>query len=73
MKIYVCVYPRKSEQKIIQEDDTHYVVWVLSQPIDGQANQEVIKVLAKYFHVPPSCVVLQKGGNGRYKMFEIVM
>jgi hypothetical protein len=46
-------------------------VRVRARPIDGEANEALIKLLAKTLGVPKSAVVLQRGGQSRTKILVI--
>ena len=48
------------------------VVYVREKAHDGEANEAVRRVLAKYFGVAKSCVSLVGGGKSRRKKFEII-
>ncbi len=47
-------------------------VGVKSKPVNGQANKEVIKKLAKHFGVSSGRVEIRKGHKSRDKIVEIV-
>ena len=40
-------------------------------PVDGKANAELIRLLAKHFGCPRSAVVIKTGGSGRTKLVRI--
>jgi uncharacterized protein (TIGR00251 family) len=46
-------------------------VRVRARPVEGEANEALIKVLAKALGVPKSAVAIQRGGQSRTKMVEI--
>lgn len=70
MKIPVRVKPKKKEQKV-KERDGIYWVWLKSAPENGQANRELIKVLAKHFGVTRAEVEIITGHTSRNKVVEI--
>ena len=47
MKIQVKVKPNSKQQKIEELEDGSLIIRLKSLPIKGQANQELIKLLAK--------------------------
>ena len=47
MKIRVTVKPNSKQQKIEESADGTLKIRLKSPPVDGKANQELIKVLAK--------------------------
>ena len=46
-------------------------VRVRARPVEGEANEALIKLLAKALGVAKSAVVLQRGGQSRTKMIEV--
>lgn len=48
MRIRVTVKPNAKQQQISTAADGSLVVWLISPPVDGKANAELIKLLAKY-------------------------
>ena len=48
-----------------------YKVSVKALPIDGKANEAVIRALAAYFDIPISCIQLISGYTYKQKIFEI--
>ena len=71
MKISVKVKPNAKQEKIEKTGERDFLVWVKEKPQEGKANQAVIRVLAKYFGVPKSEVILLKGQTSREKAFEV--
>ncbi|HSI73765.1 MAG TPA: DUF167 domain-containing protein [Fimbriimonas sp.] len=46
-------------------------VWVTSAPTDGQANEAVIKALAKALGLAPSKLAIIRGGTSREKVVKV--
>jgi uncharacterized protein YggU (UPF0235/DUF167 family) len=46
-------------------------VWLTAAPVDGAANQELIKFLAEHYGVARSSIRLVSGLTGRRKLVEI--
>lgn len=46
-------------------------VRVRARPVDGEANEALIKLLAKALGAPRSAVTLQRGGQSRTKMIDV--
>ncbi|MBF2006481.1 DUF167 domain-containing protein [Chlorogloeopsis fritschii PCC 9212] len=67
----VKVKPNSRIQKIEEEADGSLTVHLKSPPIDGKANQELIKVLAEKFNVPKNSIIIKSGFNSRQKLIEI--
>lgn len=72
MRIYVTAKTNAKFAKVERIDKTHYKVAVAVSPIDGKANQALIKILAQYFGVAKSLVVLKLGESSKQKVFEII-
>jgi uncharacterized protein (TIGR00251 family) len=72
MRISVVVKPNAHETKVEKIDEISYCVSVKGVPVEGRANTELIKTLAQYFKVAPSCVEIKKGHTGRKKIVEII-
>ena len=61
-------------QRLLQTDERlndYYVVSVKEPPIEGRANDAVLRTLADYFSVARSCVTLISGATSKIKVFEI--
>lgn len=71
MKKAVKVKTNSKKQQIIEEPDGSLTVYLKSAPIDGKANKELVKLLAKKFGVPKSDITIQNGLSSRYKLVEI--
>jgi uncharacterized protein (TIGR00251 family) len=71
MKIIVKVKPNSREQKIEQCSDGSWLVRLKSPPVEGKANQELIKLLAKHFQVPKSKIQIKVGQSSKQKLIEI--
>ena len=71
MQKRVKVKPNSKQQKIIEELDGSLTVHLKSPPVNGKANQELIKILAKKFNVPKSYISIKSGVSSRHKLIEI--
>ncbi len=72
MKLHVLVKPNAREEKIEQVDETTLNVRVKAAPVDGKANEAVIKLLAKQYAIPKSRIRLLSGAKGKHKVFEML-
>lgn len=54
MQKRVKVKPSSKHQSIEEELDGSFTVHLKSPPVDGKANEELVKVLAERFDVPKS-------------------
>ncbi|MBD2496779.1 DUF167 domain-containing protein [Nostoc sp. FACHB-280] len=71
MQKRVKVKPNSKQQKVKEQADGSLTVYLKSPPIDGKANEELIKVLADKFDVPKSYVSIKSGLSSRQKLIEI--
>lgn len=71
MFIKVKAFPQSREQKIIEKEENFFEIYVREKPIQNQANQAVLKVLAEYFNIPKDNIKLIKGFQERNKIFLI--
>ena len=55
MQIKVKVTPRSSRSEVIGEKDGVLIVKLKSAPVDGEANEELIQVLSKYYDCFSPC------------------
>lgn len=71
MLIKVKVWPGFKEDQIVQKKQDSFEIWVKAKPIQGQANQAVISLLADTLSVPRENIKLIKGFRERNKVFQI--
>jgi uncharacterized protein (TIGR00251 family) len=67
----VRVVPRASKSEIVGEHDGALKVRIASPPVDGAANAELIKLLAKTFDVSKSEVEIVGGQTSKTKQIKI--
>jgi uncharacterized protein (TIGR00251 family) len=67
----VRVVPRASKSEIAGSHDGALKVRIASPPVDGAANEELIKFLAKSFGVTRSAVEIVSGHSSRLKKMAI--
>lgn len=67
----VRVIPRSSKTEIVGEHDGALKVKLRSPPVEGAANAEIIKMLAKSFGVARSAVSIISGETSRNKRVRI--
>ncbi len=65
------VVPRASTSEIVGEHDGALKVKIASPPVNGAANAELIKVLAKFFAVPKSAVEIAGGQTSKTKQIRV--
>ena len=67
----VSVVPRASKSEIVGELDGALKVRIASPPVDGAANAELIKLLAKTFGVSKSKVKITGGQTSKSKQIKL--
>ncbi|MCW5934334.1 MAG: DUF167 domain-containing protein [Fimbriimonadia bacterium] len=67
----VKVIPRASRSQLSQTEEGQWVARVTAPPVEGEANQAVIKLLAQHFNTAPSRIELLSGSASRTKRFRI--
>jgi len=65
------VQPRASRDEIVGVYGDHLKIRLTAPPIDGKANQQLLRFLAKHCQVPYACVELIGGQTGRTKKVRI--
>ena len=69
MPVLIKLHTNSSQEKIVEiEKDKSYEVWIKEKPIDGKANEQLIKFLKKHFKKD---VEILSGFNSRIKRVEI--
>ncbi|MCC7202241.1 MAG: DUF167 domain-containing protein [Nitrospirae bacterium] len=71
MKISVRVRPGSKKEVIERIDDTTFVAHVKAPPVEGKANEALVRLLGDYFGVPKSHIRITRGTAGKYKLIEI--
>jgi hypothetical protein len=70
MKQKIKVIPNAKENKVVGESILK--VYLKAPPIEGKANKELIKILAKYFSVKKTNIRIVKGNKSKEKLVEII-
>lgn len=71
MKIQVKVKPNSGQQKIEELENGSLIIFLKSAPINGKANQELIKILAKKYQVTQAHITIKAGLGSKNKLIEI--
>lgn len=70
-KVNLRVIPRARQNKITTDADGTIRVHITAAPVDGAANDAVIRALAEHFHVPKSQIKIIRGETSRDKVVEL--
>jgi len=73
MKVFlkVRVQPRARHQELEKISQGEYKLRVVSPPSKGEANHEVIEILASYFDLPKGWIKIVRGENSRNKLISL--
>lgn len=72
MKIAIIVKPNSGKSEIEKLADESLVIRLKSAPVDGKANEELVRLLSKHFHVPQKSIVIKQGSSGKKKLIEVL-
>jgi uncharacterized protein (TIGR00251 family) len=67
----VRVVPRASHSQIVGEHDGALRVRIAAPPVEGAANEELVRMLAKEFRVPARAVEITSGHASRLKQVRV--
>jgi uncharacterized protein (TIGR00251 family) len=67
----VRVVPRASRSEVAGEHDGALRVRVAAPPVDGAANEELIRTLARALHVPARDVQITSGHTSKLKQVRV--
>lgn len=71
-KLLVVRVKTGSSRSIVNEEDNgELTVYVHERPVDGQANDAVIKALSKHFGVAKSRILIVRGQTARIKHVKV--
>lgn len=73
VSLRVRVKPRASKSRVLGEKEGELEVAIAAPPVDGKANEELLRVLADYFDVPKSSVQIARGESGRSKLVRLAV
>jgi uncharacterized protein (TIGR00251 family) len=67
----VQVVPRSSRSQIVGEHNGALRVRIAAPPVDSAANEELVRLLARAFGVPPSAVEIISGQASKIKRVRV--
>ena len=71
VRVRVRAQPRASRTEIVGEHDGALRIRVAAPPVEGAANEALVRVLAKQLGVAQSAVRISSGDTGRTKLVVI--
>jgi uncharacterized protein (TIGR00251 family) len=69
--ISVKVDPRSSRNEIVGVVDKTVRIKLTAPPVEGAANEQLIKLLAERFDIRKSDVIIMKGESSRHKLVKL--
>src|SRR3954447_17409022 len=63
----VCVIPRSSKSEIVGELDGTLKIKLKAPPVDGAANDELVRLIAKELEMPQSSIEIVSGHSSKKK------
>lgn len=69
--LQVRVKPNARSSSLSECDDGTWLANVKAPPVDGKANEELVRVIAEHFGVRKSQVTIKSGASGRMKRVRI--
>jgi uncharacterized protein YggU (UPF0235/DUF167 family) len=70
--VSVKVHPGAGKDVLVQIGPGRFEAWVRAKPIEGRANEAVVRLLARGLQVQPDRVRLVKGHQARLKVFRLI-
>lgn len=71
MLLKIKVLPRSSKNELLKLEDGTYKLKLTAPPVDGEANEALIKFVSKEFGVSKSQIRIVKGETNKNKIIEI--
>ncbi len=71
MKISVKIIPRSSKNQMMPNADGSYKIKLTAPPVDGEANEQLIRFLSKEMDIPKNKIHILSGKTSRNKLVEI--
>ena len=72
VKLAVIVVPRSSRTEISGVTGERLKIRLAAPPVDGKANEELVKFLSKLLKVPKSEITIVSGISAKRKLLDIV-
>lgn len=69
--IQVKVKPRAKVSELTQASDGTWVAKLKSPPVDGKANEELVRLVAEKFQCGKAAVTIKAGASGRTKLVRV--
>jgi len=67
----VKVHPNAGKDVLVSTGPGRFEAWVKAKPVQGDANESIVSLIARAFKVSREQVRLVKGHHGRHKVFKV--
>lgn len=71
MLVRVRIVPNAASNAIVSKDENVYKIRLTAPPLDGRANEALIRFLADRLEIAPSLISIVKGHTSKHKTLEI--
>ena len=71
MVLQIRVKPRARVSALEQNPDGTWIARLKAAPVDGQANEELVALVAEHFNCRRSAVTIKAGASGRMKLVSV--
>src|SRR5262245_45758024 len=71
LRLRVRVKPGAKESRVLGVREQALEVAVAAPPVEGRANAELVRILARFFELSKSQVSIVAGGSGRSKLISL--
>ena len=61
------VQPKSNEDRIVGPVGEYLKIRISAAPLDGKANKQLVRFLAKLFHTKQAAITIVSGQTGRHK------
>ncbi len=69
--ITVRVTPNASQNSVTEIDESTYRVRLTTSPVDGKANEDLIRLLARHFKISKSSICIKRGLTSKNKLITL--
>lgn len=71
VEISLHIQPRASRTEVVGAHGDALKIRLAAPPVDGEANDELVRFLAKTLGVPKSAILIVRGATGRRKVVRV--
>lgn len=71
VRLHLFIQPNSSKDEVIGPHNDELKVKLTAPPIDGKANEALVKFLSRVLELPKKNFTLIRGDTGRHKVIEI--